>query len=54
MQLLRPLMPKLSKMGALQLAFFRQLCKLRKIVSASVIFAELAGPVVACLVDPSP
>ena len=35
-------LPELSKMGALQLAFFRQLCKLRRSVSASVIFAELA------------
>lgn len=35
-------LPELGKMGALQLAFFRQLCKLRKSVSASVIFAELA------------
>ncbi len=35
-------LPELSKMGALQLALFRQLCKLRKSVSASVIFAELA------------
>ncbi len=35
-------LPELSKMGALQLAFFRQLCKLRRSVSASVICAELA------------
>ncbi len=48
-------LPELNKMGALQLAFFRQLCKLRRSVSASVIFAELGrGPVVACLVDSSP
>ncbi len=32
----------LPEMGALQLAFFCQLCKHRKRVSASVIFAELA------------
>ena len=35
-------LPKLSKMGALQLAISRQLCKLMRSVSASVIFAELA------------
>ena len=35
-------LPELSKMGAFQLALFRQLCKLRKSVSSSVIFAELA------------
>ncbi len=35
-------LPELIRMGALQLAFSRQLCKLRRSVSASVIFAELA------------
>ncbi len=36
------MVPELNKMGALQLAFFRQLCKLRRSVSASGIFANLA------------
>ncbi len=35
-------LPELLKMDALQLAFFRHLCKLRRSVSAFVIFAELA------------
>ncbi len=35
-------LPELSKMEPLGLAFFRQLCKLRKSVSASLVFAELA------------
>ena len=34
--------PQLKKMQALQLAFFRQFCKLRNSVSASVVFAALA------------
>ena len=36
------LLPELKQMTDLQLAFFRHLCRLRKSVSASIIFAELA------------
>ena len=36
------LLPELKQMTDLQLAFFRQLCRLRKSVSASIVFAELA------------
>ena len=36
------LLPELKQITDLQLAFFRQLCRLRKSVFASIIFAELA------------